>query len=283
MKSHFYAVALALLSFTLISCQQEDETAPDQPLQVEVTTLAAAAGLDTTTTYSLGTTGARTRFTMVQSYISEIKLVTEGSDTIHLSDDYILHHAQLGASQTYTLSEVPAGHYTHVVFNLGISPAKNTQSGTNPANPNNFPTGHPLNYAVVPPVGAFSMYWSWNSGYLFHRLEGYVDTSATGTGGALTAAGAATSGSSIRPFVAHVGTNGNARVVTQELHFHINPGESRLRISLDVADMFSDVDLKLNRDTHSFGTTVVAPATMTKAQMAAAMAQGAVNGSSVEE
>lgn len=260
MKSFFSWVAsfgALLLSVMFISGCQDDEETPlaDQPLTVELTPQVDGADFDTSAEYSLGTTAARTRFEYGQLYVSDIRLVTASGDTVEVPESYILHYAQLHdkGKQTYTLSTVPVGRYTHVVFKMGIPAAENTQTGSNPIDPSSADAPLPLQQAILPPDPdrTANMWWNWASGYLFQRIEGYVDTSATNDGGELTAAQAAEPGSTIQRFIYHIGFDSNCKEVTKPLDLSVGAGGATLRIGVDFGAFLEDQDLKMARVTHS--------------------------------
>lgn len=109
-------------------------------------------------------------------FVSNIKLTRADGGTYVVPQDssYFLVRESLPASQTITLGSVPTGSYTSVSFVLGVDSLRSTMDiGRR--------TG------VLDPAGdhtsANGMYWSWNSGYIFLKLEGTspsAPTDATG-------------------------------------------------------------------------------------------------------
>ena len=87
-------------------------------------------------------------------YISNIHLINkEGKEFI--SPDYFLINEDEPASKKIILKNIPEGEYTSVSFIVGVDSTRNcsgAQSGAlDPAN---------------------AMFWAWNSGYIFLKLEG---------------------------------------------------------------------------------------------------------------
>ena len=109
-------------------------------------------------------------------FVSNIKLTrTDGREYIVPQDSsYFLIKENVPASQTITLQNVPAGSYKSVSFVIGVDSLRSTmdigqRTGVlNPAGDHTSGSG---------------MYWSWNSGYIFLKLEGTspsAPTDATG-------------------------------------------------------------------------------------------------------
>ena len=97
--------------------------------------------------------------------MSNIKLTrTDGSQyVVPVDSSYFLVKEDIPTSQTITLTNVPTGDYKSVSFVIGVDSLRSTMDiGKR--------TG------VLDPAGdltsANGMYWSWNSGYIFLKLEG---------------------------------------------------------------------------------------------------------------
>ncbi|MBN8687025.1 MAG: hypothetical protein J0M10_08400 [Chitinophagales bacterium] len=100
--------------------------------------------------------------TLLQYFISNISLKKTDGTIITLPQDssYFLVKESLPASKQITL-HVPKGNYTAVTFMLGIDSLRNTK-------PLSERTG-----ILDPAGGAEGMYWGWNSGYIFFKMEGH--------------------------------------------------------------------------------------------------------------
>lgn len=102
---------------------------------------------------------------MLKYYISNIKLTKINGEVYEVpqKDSYFL----IDESKTESLQpiiSVPEGEYRSLQFNLGIDSATNVQ---------------PLEGRLgVLDIANNDMYWSWNSGYIFFKLEG-SSTAAT--------------------------------------------------------------------------------------------------------
>jgi hypothetical protein len=100
-------------------------------------------------------------------FVSNISLKKADGTELKFADKYFLVKESDKASKTITLSDVPAGDYTSVSFMIGVDSLKSVSEVSQR-------TGvlDPASY------GTDNMYWSWNSGYIFFKMEG---TSAKST------------------------------------------------------------------------------------------------------
>jgi len=97
-------------------------------------------------------------------FISNIKLTRADGSVFVVPQDssYFLIKEGARASQLVTLNNVPFGDYTAAEFMVGVDSARNTA---------------PIEkrFGVLDPSGSMmddGMYWAWNSGYIFTKLEG---------------------------------------------------------------------------------------------------------------
>ncbi|AUD01897.1 MbnP family protein [Spirosoma pollinicola] len=94
-------------------------------------------------------------------FVSNIHLrKDDGSDYVVPQDScYFLIQEEKPASQTITLSNVPTGNYTGMTFVVGVDSTRSLADISKR-------TG------VLDPGLNDGMYWEWNSGYIFLKLEG---------------------------------------------------------------------------------------------------------------
>lgn len=128
----------------------------DQRLQLNTGTYTNAAG------ESFGVT-------LLNYYISNIQLSRpDGSLYVVPRDSsYFLIKAE-NPDQRITLQGIPAGTYTGISFTLGIDSVKCTA-------PVAERTG-----SLDPAGAAAGMYWGWNSGYIFVKMEGPAAVATSG-------------------------------------------------------------------------------------------------------
>ncbi|OYU66453.1 MAG: hypothetical protein CFE22_09045 [Cytophagaceae bacterium BCCC1] len=105
-------------------------------------------------------------------FVSNISLKATDGTELKFADKYFLVKEPLEASKTITLPDVPAGDYTSVSFMVGVDSAKSVSDVSQR-------TGvlDPASY------GTDNMYWSWNSGYIFFKMEGTSSKSAAANKG----------------------------------------------------------------------------------------------------
>ena len=106
--------------------------------------------------------GEAFNISLFQYYVSNIRLVkSDGSEYIvPQNESYFLIREHDAKSQTVTLNNVPKGKYTGVRFTIGIDSLRNTADVSE-------------RKGCLDVGGeAKDMYWAWNSGYIFVKMEG---------------------------------------------------------------------------------------------------------------
>ncbi len=163
------------------------------------------------------------QITKLNYYLSNFKFVkTDGSEYTFPKDScYFLVTLGDAASHILTFRNVPSGDYKAVKFTLGIDSLKSV------GNVNNF-------VGVLDPArGAHDMYWGWNEGYIFFKLEGSSPQIPTDINGN-------------HPFAYHVGGFGIG--VNNLKHYNlpfglqtlmVGPGHSHsVHVVADIAEVF---------------------------------------------
>lgn len=92
-------------------------------------------------------------------YISNIRLTTTSGQEMTDSGYYLLREDDT-ATMNITLPHIPAGHYTRVTFMIGVDSLHNCSGAQSDA---------------LDPVNG--MFWTWNTGYIFFKLEGKSNAS----------------------------------------------------------------------------------------------------------
>jgi len=103
------------------------------------------------------------KFRAMNYYVSNIILHKEDGGTWVQPESY--HLVKLGTSsiETFKISNVPTGKYVGVTYTIGVDSTRNVSGAQ---------TG------ALDPVN--SMFWSWNTGYIFIKAEG-TSPQSTGT------------------------------------------------------------------------------------------------------
>ena len=115
---------------------------------------------DTSAVYKNGN-GDDFKVTTFKYYISNIAFTTSSGTSVQVPESYLLVNAADSISLCQRIANIPSGIYTGISFTIGVDSARNfagAQTGSlDPAN---------------------GMFWSWNSGYIFLKLEGESSKSA---------------------------------------------------------------------------------------------------------
>lgn len=99
--------------------------------------------------------------TKFKYYVSNIRLLKEDSSdyVVPQNSSYFLIEEDKPASQTITLNNVPAGKYIGLTFLIGVDSLRSM-------------TDVSQRTGALDPGANNGMYWDWNSGYIFMKLEG---------------------------------------------------------------------------------------------------------------
>ena len=173
MKTNTFAAALlaiGLLSLTVWACDTVDpdtsfNPAPPGTLQLAFDNVVGNQDLQLNTGTYRNASGESFTPTTLNYFVSNLKLTrTDGREYVVPQDSsYFLIKENVPTSQTITLQNVPAGSYKSVSFMIGVDSLRSTMD-----------IGQLT--GVLNPAGdhtsASGMYWSWNSGYIFLKLEG---------------------------------------------------------------------------------------------------------------
>ncbi len=112
------------------------------------------------TTYR-NATGETFTVTTFNYFVSNVMLTKSDRTLVPMPNQYFLIRQTDPASQRITLTDLPSGDYTALVFTVGVDSLKSVSPITER-------TGvlDPAHY------GTDNMYWSWNAGYVFLKFEG---------------------------------------------------------------------------------------------------------------
>lgn len=167
--------------------------------------------------------GEVVKFSTAQFYIGNFRLMDDEQNVTAFSDSYILATPSI---KDMEIGEMEAMHYHMVMTNIGVDSATNV--GFQPID---FADGHPLSAQLN------NMWWSWNAGYIFFKLEGQIDRDADGTYDDV--------------FEYHIGTNQNILNLQKMVHSNVAAGEKlELNLEVDYAQFFNGIDLNLELQGH---------------------------------
>lgn len=238
-KSPFLVLGLLALAFGLQSCKKEKPSEGDGigGLTVRIDPYFEGEPFQTGAVY-YDYDGNRIRIDDFKVYLSHIAAIRSDGTEQPLLDIDLFH---ITASQDVSF-QVPVGSYKGLKFSVGVPEEWNKDQ-----DPTQYPNDHPLSVN-----GAQGMFWQWNTGYIFIKVEGKADLS--GTEGAEL----------LHPFAFHCGEDVLFRThVFGNNPFTISEGsDSRLSIRMDVDHFFynanDSIDLETEYLTHTSGNLPLA-------------------------
>lgn len=215
------AIAFAAVIFT--SCKKSCDAPEKTNLNLRFYPMAGSQELVYNQEYIVN--GRKLRFNRAQFYVSSIGLRKANNTAPRPEMPFALVHA---LETDYSVGLVDTGTYSFLEFAVGVD------SANNHGDPNQWSATHPL-YVN----GTYSTYWTWSQGYVFIRLEGYVDTTAAATGSANTG------------FAYHIGNDDLLRMISLPINKYIEGSEITIEIDVDYAKMLENVDFRTELQNHS--------------------------------
>ncbi len=156
---------LALMATTLIlsSCEKTEMEDPNatNTVTIEFDNRFGAQELKLGGTEIVNKSGEPYTVTTLNYFVSDLKLMNEMGEMVSFPDQYFLIKESDAATHKIELKDVPSGTYHHLSFTLGVDSLKSVSDVTER-------TG----VLDVASYGDDNMYWSWNMGYIFFKMEG---------------------------------------------------------------------------------------------------------------
>jgi hypothetical protein len=160
LKHLFSAFVVAIL---IISCQKEDEISPNDKnsVSIEFDNRIGDQKLVLGTTKAKNASGEEFTVTRLNYFVSNIALKKDDGSVLKFPNNYFLLKQSDANSLIIKLNDIPAGNYTELSYTIGVDSLKSISDVSQR-------TGvlDPASY------GDDNMYWSWNSGYIFFKMEG---------------------------------------------------------------------------------------------------------------
>lgn len=181
------------------------------PLSVEFDNIVGGTNLFLNSYEYINAAGENFKVSLLQYYVSNFKFYkADGTEYIVPQDSSYFLIKESDAETRFARFNVPEGDYTKLVFTLGVDSLRSTMDIDRR-------TG------VLDPSGGMDdgMYWGWNSGYIFFKMEGLSES-------------APVDGSGQKKFRYHIGgfggysapTINNIKQITIDL---TTAGEARVR------------------------------------------------------
>jgi hypothetical protein len=214
MKFSPYLLALLCPIILLSSCKKDGEeivtnTKSSFTLEFEHQVNGAALNLNTTTYKNAK--GEEFKIDVFKYYVSNVKLSKTDGTTYLIPESYFLIDESKPSTKLITVNDVPSGDYTKIEYTIGVDYARNFAGAQ---------TG------ALDPVNG--MFWTWNSGYIFVKLEG-TSPQSKAQNNALTfhIGGVLDPNNTIRTYTAEINSINPLRIRTDskpDMHFIVNAG-----------------------------------------------------------
>ena len=153
--SKFLTLATCCLALGFSACKKDPAPNTDNgklELRFEHFWGDQAFAHQTSFTTASGQAFTPTRFAY---YVTNISLIKEDDGYLELPETYYLVEYSQPSSHQFQLRNIPAGRYKGLRFMLGVDSTRNVSGAQ---------------VGALDPANA--MFWSWNSGYIFLRMDG---------------------------------------------------------------------------------------------------------------
>jgi len=158
-RNPFYA--LIIISLIASSCSKDNPTpAGTGTLTLHFDNVVGSSDLTLNSGSYANSTGETFNVTTLRYFISNIEIKTTDGKKYSVPQDssYFLVDESIEASQDIFLKNIPAADYNEVTFTIGVDSLKSVADISK-------------RKGVLDPT-ASDMYWAWNPGYIFFKLEG---------------------------------------------------------------------------------------------------------------
>lgn len=222
---------IGLLLFTA-ACSSEN-LEPINPndknnVTLEFENRVAAQTLVLNDTKYTNSSGEDFTITTLNYFISNVALKKTDGTVVKMPDHYFLVRQADKRTLMPVLKDVPAADYTEMTFTIGVDSVKSISA-----------VDQRIGVLDVSSYGSDNMYWSWNSGYIFFKMEGISTAAPTNAGG-------------LQKYQYHVGGFGgrtaasvnNLRTVTLSLPSVASVRKSKsptIHLIADISKVFSGV------------------------------------------
>ncbi|RFS17658.1 MbnP family protein [Emticicia sp. C21] len=163
MKKFSYLLIALFVSAIIVSCQKDDAINPNDKntVTLEFDNRVGDQKLVLGTTTAKNALNEDFTVTRLNYFVSNISLKNENGEIVKFTDKYFLVKHSDPTSWLIKLDNVPAGNYNQVSYIIGVDSLKSVSDVSQ-------------RKGVLDPAsyGDDNMYWSWNSGYIFFKMEG---------------------------------------------------------------------------------------------------------------
>lgn len=158
----FIFIILSLLFLFFVSCDDSDSLVNGTgKLVIEFDNRAGDHDLVLNHDY-VNSSGETFSVSKLNYYISNIILTRndESQFTVPQDSSYFLISEEHDGSQRVVINNIPSGDYNKITFTIGVDSLRSTMDVSKRQG------------VLDPAQGHDGMYWTWNSGYIFFKMEG---------------------------------------------------------------------------------------------------------------
>jgi hypothetical protein len=221
-----------ILVLMLASCQPETK---DNTLSIKFNINAGSSPLAYNTNYTVA--GYTVQYTLFKFYMSQ-PVLSSGADMLHNNDSYFLGDASL-SNNTWVIGDIGKRTIDGIAFGFGVDSSRNSINGSRAIPAYAYPTDHPLS-------ASNNMYWGWNPGYIWMKLEGRVDANSDGDFNDVN-----------EQFSFHTGVDPSYRLVSRTFIFSMNDAPKTIQIDMDVHKFLESHDFISYPFAHPSDTTSI--------------------------
>ena len=227
--------ASALLIGLIAGCEDKKDDTPDPPAETKASVEMEIEHMFDGQELSLGeyftlNSNTQVAFSLARFYVGNPMLMDDAMNATALSPQFTLVTPSI---TDINLGKVNPGHVHMFNCDLGVDSTTNAT-----VQPTDFSdASNPL--APQNP----SMWWTWNSGYIFYQFEGNLVMNGTDTS----------------TFVYHIGLNQHLISKSKMVHQDIEAGQTlEVHMMVDYSKIFDGLDLSTELETHTMNNIPLA-------------------------
>jgi hypothetical protein len=210
-------LSLFVILSTITACKDKKQAAP---LSIRINYTAGGQPLNYDQVYSYN--GMSLKFIQFRFYAGQFSITGSDSKLTTFSDRYVITDPD---NPEFVVGNLAPGDYIAIGMGLGVDSSRNTIKGSKAIPAADYPLDNALNVSN-------NMYWGWNPGYIFMKLEGRFDVNNNGTFGDSVDVN----------FSYHPGVGDLYRTINRNFSFSMNGEPKTIRIEYDLFRLMNGVD-----------------------------------------